>query len=666
PKNNQNSCQRVAITGLGGVGKTQLALEAAFRIRESSPDCSIFWVPAINSTSFESAYREIGKSLAIAGIGDDKADVKVLVQTALSEARVGNWLMIIDNADDTEMLYGADLAYRSSTTPRLKDYLPFSFRGSILLTTRKFGIASKHAGTEVIDVQEMTDWEAQQLLEKSLLKKVGSGEREGMIKLLELLTNLPLAIRQAAAFMNGNKKSVSTYIKTYMSCDVELIKQLSKDFEDHGRYKCFENVRNPVATTWWISFEHIIQSNELAMRYLYFCFCVAAQGIPQSLLPPAPDTEREDAIGLLEQYAFITSHDDGKYYNIHRLVQLAGRNWLYSRKELSRWSCEALEQVTKMFPFFEHEKRDECSIYLPHALCIYGFQDFPENITLQLAELAHNIGQYFLQTGKYAEAKKIYRQALELKRTAIGNAHPSTLDSMNNLAIVYRRQGKYTEAEALHQQTLELMRTVLGDTHPSTLDSMSNLAIVYRHQGKYTEAEALHQQTLELSRTVLGNTHLLTLNSMNNLAILYQIQGKYTEAEALQQQTLELRRTIIGNVHPSTLDSMNNLAILYELQGKYTEAEALQQQTLELKRTAIGNAHPSTLNSMNNLAIVYQFQGKYIEAEALQQQTLELKRTAIGNVHPSTLDSMSNLAIVYHQQGKYTEAAALQQQIDKA
>ena len=536
PKNNKNSCQRVAITGLGGVGKTQLALEAAFRIRESSPDCSIFWVPAINSASFESAYREIGKSLGIAGIGDDKADVKVLVQTALSETRVGKWLMIIDNADDTEILYGADVEYQSSSTPRLEDYLPFSFKGSILLTTRKFGIASKHAGTEVIDVQEMTDSEAQQLLEKSLLKKVGSGEREGMIKLLELLTNLPLAIRQAAAFMNGNKKSVSTYIKTYMSCDTELIKQLSKDFEDHGRYKRFENVRNPVATTWWISFEHIIQSNELAMRYLYFCFCVAAQGIPRSLLPPAPDTEREDAIGLLEQYAFITSHEDGKYYNIHRLVQLAGRNWLYTRKELSQWSCEALKQVTKMFPFFEHEKRDECAIYLPHALYIYGFQDFPENITRLLARLAHNIGEYFLQTGKYSEAKKMYRQALDLRRTALGDTHQSIPNSMNNLAVVYQRQGKYTEAVALHQQTLELRRTVLGDSHPSTLDSMNNLAELYRLQGKYTEAEALHQQTLELERIVRSDTHPSTLDSMNNLARVYHQQGKYTEAEALQQQ----------------------------------------------------------------------------------------------------------------------------------
>jgi hypothetical protein len=104
--------------------------------------------------------------------------------------------------------------------------------------------------------------------------------------------------------------------------------------------------------------------------------------------------------------AFITSYEDGKYYNIQRLVQLAGRNWLESRRELSRWSCEALKQVTKMFPFFTHEKRDKCILYLPHAQCIYGFRDFPEDITGLLAELVHNIGEYFRQTRKSGNTSK--------------------------------------------------------------------------------------------------------------------------------------------------------------------------------------------------------------------------------------------------------------------
>jgi len=164
-----------------------------------------------------------------------------------------------------------------------------------------------------------------------------------------------------------------------------------------------------------------------------------------------------------------------------------------------------------MFPFFTPEKRDEYTLYLPHAQCVLSFRDFPNDMTGLLTGLVYNIGEYFRQTGTYSEAQKMYHQALELKRTALGDAHPSTLESMNNLAVVYQQQGKYTEAEALQQETLALKRTTLGNTHPSTLNSMNNLAIIYYRQGKYTEAEALQQQTLALKRTALSDAHPSTL-----------------------------------------------------------------------------------------------------------------------------------------------------------
>ena len=117
-------------------------------------------------------------------------------------------------------------------------------------------------------------------------------------------------------------------------------------------------------------------------------------------------------------------------------------------------------------------------MYLPHAQCILKFQDFSKESEEPLWKLLFNIGEYFRQTGKYAEAEKMYQQALELRKAALGDDHPSTLANMNNLAIVYEQQGKYAEAERLQQQTLELTKAALGDDHPSTLDSMNNLAII--------------------------------------------------------------------------------------------------------------------------------------------------------------------------------------------
>ncbi|CAG8977265.1 hypothetical protein HYALB_00009363 [Hymenoscyphus albidus] len=349
PNGNKENCQRVAVTGLGGIGKTQLALETAFRIKELS-HCSVFWVPAIDIASSEQAYREIGVKLGVHGIDDDKADIKLLVQRALSK-KTSSWLMIIDNADDMNILY--------AETSRLVDYPPFNQNGSILLTTRNFEIATEFSETDVITVEEMFADEAQDLLEKSLGTKVQADERDDMRRLLQLLTNLPLAIKQAAAFMRGKKKSISTYLRVYSSSDTELIRNLTLNFEDQGRYRGYKNIRNPIAATWLITFEAITQS-DLAHQYLCFMFCVAAKDIPRSLLPLASDREQEDATAVLEQYAFITPRNAGASYDMHRLVHLAGQNWLKSQETWTLWSTKSLSQVAKVFPFCDHKERHLC------------------------------------------------------------------------------------------------------------------------------------------------------------------------------------------------------------------------------------------------------------------------------------------------------------------
>jgi tetratricopeptide (TPR) repeat protein len=537
PDDYEKTCQRVAITGLGGIGKTQIALEAAFQIREQHTDCSVFWISAVNSTSFEAAYRMIGQELQVAGINDDKADVKSLVKAYLSRENARRWLLIVDNADDFELLYKraseSDETDESFGSLALADYLPFSRQGSILFTTRNHEAAVSQAGIDVVTIKEMSKSDSLKLLETSLIDKSLIAEEDSAKELLHLLTYLPLAIKQAAAFINQKQMAISNYLEICKSSDQELIQLLSKDFEDQGRYK---NIKNPIALTWLISFRQIQQYDLLAAECLYFMSCVAQQDIPHSLLPSASKSKEVMAIGTLKAYAFITPRKRGNSYDIHRLVQIAVRNWLETTGELTRWSCEFLKQVARIFPFFDHWNRDECTMYLPHVQCILRFRDFPEDVEQPLRELLFNVGEYFRQTGKFVEAEKMFQQTLELKKAAPGTDHPSTLSSMNNLAIVYDQQGKYAEAETLQQQTLELKKAVLGVDHPSTLDSMNNLAIVFQQQGKYAEAETLQQQTLELKKAVLGVDHPSTLVSMNNLAIVFEQQGKHAEAETLLPQ----------------------------------------------------------------------------------------------------------------------------------
>jgi len=269
------------------------------------------------------------------------------------------------------------------------------------------------------------------------------------------------------------------------------------------------------------------------------------------------------------------------------------------------------------------------------------------------------LANLYWNQGRYAEAEPLYLETLETRKRVLGDDHPDTLHSMNNLAIVYLDQGRYAEAEPLHLETLETRKRVLGDDHPNTLASMNNLANLYLNQGRYAEAEPLHLETLETKKRVLGDDHPDTLASMNNLAGLYVSQGRYAEAEPLLLETLETRKRVNGNDHPNTLLSMNNLASLYQRQGRYAEAEPLYLETLKTQKRVLGDDHPDTLRSMNNLANLYLDQGRYAEAEPLYLETLKTQKRVLGDDHPDTLRSMQNLALLYGSQGRSAEAEPL-------
>ncbi|KAI1287177.1 kinesin light chain [Xylaria venustula] len=567
PSANQDDCQHTAVEGLGGIGKTQVALEAAYQVRDTYPDCSVFWVPAVDLTSFENAYREIGKLLNIPGIDDDKADVKVLVKTNLDHARNSSWLLIIDNADDTDMLFqDAELA----------NYLPFSRQGSILFTTRNHQVAVQLdiPQENIITVQEMDNAEATKLLRKGL-KESQIGDAESMKHLLRFLANLPLAIKQASAYMAYNiNVTVSQYLEFCQSSNVDLINLLSKQFEDRHRYKGHARNQNPVATTWLISFEHISRHNPQAADYLKFSCFLAEKDIPLSLLPFMSKMQMTEAIGLLNAYAFIFQRDTPGSFDIHRLVRLVMRSWLQEKGEWEKWTTKVVQRLVDKYPFPRHENRETWTKYLPHGQAVLEV-DGAVN-TERNSNLLYNIAESYFILGKYDNAELLYRQTLELKEGGVlGREHPSTFNSMNNLANVLDSQGKYKEAETMHRQTLELREGVLGQEHPDTLASMNNLALVLDSQGKYEEAETMYRQELELCKGVLGREHPSTFTSMNNLANVFSRQGKYEKAETMHRQTFELREGVLGREHPDTLDSMNNLAEVLRSQRKYEEAEAI-------------------------------------------------------------------------------------------
>src|SRR6266516_263819 len=647
-----NGCQRVAVLGLGGVGKSRIALELAHRTKAQRPKYSVFWVQATDCLTFEKDVYEIGKKLEIQGIEDEKADVKNLVKQRLSHESAGQWLMILDSADD-EAIWG--------TKSILTDYLPNSPVGSVLVTTRNRRVAINLAGKESIELQEMKEDEALDTFRGLLAKPDILTDLDATLTLLGRLTYLPLAIVQAALYININDVSIPVYLDLLNDSEENVIELLNEDFQTKGRYKDGEN---PVAVTWLISFEQIRRQNPLAADYLSFISCLGEKNIPQSLLPDAPSTKKMvDALGVIKAYFFLWKRNESEVldplYDMHRLVRLATRSWLKSRDSLVKWTETAIKRLAELFPTRQHKNKDQWILYMPHTQILCD-----SNLGVDLIEsyaLIEKMGSWLVMGGKYEEAVRIQSSVVLWREQKLGEMDKNTWKAYDSLGEALRKQGDWNKAEKYHKQAFR-QRAKLGPEHPSTLTSMANLASTYRNQGRWKEAEELEVQVMETSSRVLGAEHPDSLTSRANLASTYRNQGRLKEAEELEVQVMETSSRVLGAEHPSTLTSMANLASTFLNQGRWKEAEELDVQVMERRKRVIGAEHPDTLTSMANLASTYRNQGRWKEAEELEVQVMETRKRVLGAEHPDTLTSMNNLTFTWKKQGRVAEAIKLMEE----
>ncbi|KAL4989577.1 purine and uridine phosphorylase [Aspergillus falconensis] len=403
-----NGPRRIAITGLGGVGKTQVALELAYRIQDQDTECSVFWVPCTSHAMVEQSFLKIAQ---IIGLCDIKpAEVKEQIQKYLSSERAGRWLLIFDNADNTEMWLAAH--------PALGDFLPQSKQGRILFTTRNLELAVELTFSNIIPIPDVDKETARNILDSLLLQK-GLLEHDSIIvALLEQLAYLPLAIVQAAAYINKKCFNLSTYLTLLQDEEQAAVELLSEEFRDPGRYK---DIENAVITTWLISFKQIQHQDSLAADYLSFMACIN----PRNKL---------DALGLLNAYSFTNSQDTD--ISMHRLVHIATRNWLRKNRLFDYW----IQKVANQLDNFLEEQEQHINLIQKVADCLAS-------------------------DGRYFESEDLYKNLLEIM---LGAKHPDTLTSMANLAYTWKSQGRLPDALALLEACCRLSHEVLGQDHPHT------------------------------------------------------------------------------------------------------------------------------------------------------------------------------------------------------
>ncbi|KAK4868697.1 hypothetical protein LT330_006899 [Penicillium expansum] len=690
---------RIALVGLGGVGKSQLAIEYCYRVRDQSPETWVLWIHASNATRIDQSCRDLADRLRIPGRQDPEANVFKLLHDWLNDERKVKWVLILDNLDDEKSLHTPSpvvpdgLGNDQSGTPgrSIWAYLQENLNGLIIITSRSRRVVSRMVeDSDIIPVEPMDEMHAITLFEKKLGAQAAS---EDVIQLTAALEFMPLAIVQAAAYIKQRlpRLSVTQYLETFRRSDHQKTSLLQYE---GGQLRRDREAKNSILITWQISFDYILQESPSAADLLSLMSFFDRQGIPDSLIRDdketkhkihdfsvsnedlrmdASDEERsasdsvvdkfEDDILVLKEYSLISISPDETKFEMHRLVQLAMQEWLKAHRQLEKWQGQFIRILYSKFPSGTFENWPSCQLLFAHVQNAVVHQPDTKDLLGEWASLLHEAASFALIRGNFVDSRRMAHKAAIARAKLFGPDNAKTLDSFAMLGEAYILGGQWKEAEELHLQVMETRKQVLGPEHPNTLISMGNLASTYRGQGRWKEAEELGVQVMDTRKQVLGPEHPHTLISMNNLASIYRGQGQWKEAKELQLQVIETQKQVLGPAYPDTLTSMINLASIYQGQGQWKEAEELGVQVIEAYKQVLGPEHPHTLISIGHLALTYRDQGRWKEAEELGVQVMDTQKQVLGPEHPHTLISIGHLALTYRNQGRWKEAEELGVQV---
>jgi tetratricopeptide (TPR) repeat protein len=641
--------QPQAISGLGGIGKTQTAVEYAYRNKDNYK--AILWVKAETEGSINADFVTIASLLDLPE-KQEQDQSKIIEAVKRWFQGHADWLLILDNADDIAMVKG---------------FIPLGSKGHILLTTRA------HATGRIarrIDVEKMEPDEgalfllhrAKLLDSDALLEIAPTIEQDTARNIVKEMDGLPLALDQAGAYVEETECGLQGYWQLYQTQGTKLLKERGGLVTDHP---------DPVATTWSLSFKNVEQANSAAAELLRFCAFLAPDDIPEELFtesaaelgeilePVASDiTSLNTAIRELLKYSLVQRDPGTKTLSIHRLVQEMLKDQM-DEETRRLWAERTVRALSGVFPYPEYTNWDICRRYLLHAQACSTLIVEWELLFTEAANLLNHVGYYLWQRGEYGQVESLHQRALVINENVLGSEDSGIATSLAHLAVFYDSQGKYEQAEPLYQGALAINERVLGSEHRETATSLNNLASLYRNQGKYEQAELLFQRALGIWENVLGPDHPNTASCLNNLAILYYAQGKYEQAETLYQRALAIYEKVLDPNHPSVAIRLNNQALLYKVQGKYEEAEPLFQRAIAIGEKTLGPEHPDQATRLNNLAGLYNDQRKYDEAEPLYVRALAIRERILGPDHPDVAQNLNNLALLYDNQGKYDEAEPL-------
>ncbi len=627
----------VAVAGMGGVGKTELATQYAKQHLQNYQG-GVCWLSAqgIDVGIQILRFAELKFKL----IAPDDWKLADRLRYCWQNWQQGEVLLVFDDVTD----------YKKQVQPYLP---PESPRFKVLLTTR----LGFDRTLPQLPLGVLKPLAAMKLLKSLVDRERLKSEPWVARRICKFLGYLPLAL-----------ELVGRYLDTMPDLSLEtLLKRLEKKRLEHeaiAKANPLMRYEYGVGEAFALSWE---QLDENAQRLSCWLSLYALADIPLSVETIEDDEKQElweKAIAELRKLHLIQWQSKG-IYRLHPLIRQFFQMKLDKSSEASEVKTNFTAQMVKVAKQIPQQpNREDIFNLTPH---IPHLAEVATHLSQYLSDEDlirpfTGLGWFYQSQGLYQQAEPWLQQCVKIAKNRLGLEHLNIATSLNNLAALHKFTGRYSEAEPLYQQALELTKPLLGDNHPIVATSLNNLAELYRYTGRYSKAQPLYLQALELRQRVLGDNHLDVANSLSNLALLYKSTGRYSEAEPLFQQALELKKHLLGDNHLDIAINLNNLAGLYCSTGRYNEAEPLFQQALELRQHLLGDNHPDVANSLNNLAVLYESTGRYSEAETLHLQALELWKRLLGDNHLDVATSLNNLAGLYCSTGRLSEGKPLFEQ----
>ncbi|MDQ3805338.1 MAG: FxSxx-COOH system tetratricopeptide repeat protein [Acidobacteriota bacterium] len=568
-----------ALHGLGGVGKTQLATEYAYR--NSHLYKIVWWVRSEEPATLASDYANLAAKLGLAEANEPNQGLIVEAVRRWFEHNTG-WLLIFDNANRRD---------------EIRDYLPRGSTGHVIITSRDRdwkGVA------QPLQVREMPRPEAVAFL----LKRTSQTDADSAAALADELGDLPLALEQAGAYIDATGETLASYLELFRAHHQRLL----------SRGTPSTNYPATVATTWDISFAEVRKQSPVSEDLINLCAFFAPDDIPLDIIRAGseflPDQlgaavtdplAFDDALAPLLRYSLAERR--GQSLFIHRLVQAVVRERLREAAK-KQWAVSAVHILNNAFPYVADDVRvwPACSTLLPHALVAAEHSQEFQEASMAAQHLFNQAGVYLRARADFAQARSSLERALRILELAGHDESDDMAAVLSNLGNVLGDLMDLDGALACQQRSLKIRLKVHGENHDGVVIGLNNLGMVMLEQGDLEGARVQFEQAIELGEGARGVHHPVLATPLNNLGVVMRRLGDLAGARLCYERALAINEAIYGEDHPSVALAVNNLGLVLFLLGDSAGARNCFARALQTFTKYLGEEHPHTVQTKKNLA----------------------------------------------------------------